>query len=148
MKSLIFAGVLLLSQSGPAELIGEWKYIAYQFNGQTQPLPNPSLDLKFTFEDTGKVRLRWSYKDEEGFCDRLASFEVRQGGWVFQKVYWVNPENHISCARDADMQMGSESLTHFRRQENRLMLDLELGGEPFIYILEQISENSEKRITK
>lgn len=130
-----------VSSPGPA-IVGQWKYSAYSYEGRRQPMPNPDLDLRFTFFADKTSTLKWSYANEEGFCERQGLYEIDNDGWLFQKVTWVNPGNHFSCSRDPDMQMGKESLTRVQIKEDELWLELELNGQPFIYILTVVSEHN------
>lgn len=123
-----------------ADLIqGEWKYIAYIYQGQRAPLPNPNLDLRFTFDGSGLSKLKWTRANEDGFCERLAEYSIEEGNLLRQFVTWVNPDNHISCSSDTDMRLGSLSFTPFLIFENELQLRLEINGEPFFYVLKRIS---------
>jgi hypothetical protein len=137
---------LILSAFGAPNIdpavIGTWKYVAYNFDGHTQPRPNLDLDLRFTFRNDGTSDLTWHYDNEEGFCERTAQFQTQSDGWIYQKVTWVNTANHISCSRDADMQMGRESVTSYEVTGDKLMFKLELNGQPFIYILELITKGT------
>lgn len=141
MKWLIFVGVLM-TNAALANIIGTWQYAGFIYDGQEYPLPNPNLDLRFSFNENAVSHLKWLYKDQEGFCERVANYEIRSNEYIFQKIIWVNPQNHVSCSKDTDMQLGRESLTHFRTDEDRLMLDLELNGKPFVYILKKIIMNN------
>lgn len=151
VKSLFLVLSLIASAAIAPQVLGSWKYVSYQYDGQTYIVPSPGLDLRFTFYEDGTSKLRWHYENEIGFCERLAQYEIQNGDWIYQKVIWVNPNNHVSCSKDSDMQMGKESLTHYTVAGNKLMLDLELAGNPFVYILEKVQdsagdENNEKNI--
>jgi hypothetical protein len=122
-------------------LIGTWKYIGYNYQGHESPAPNPDLDLRFTFDQQQTSLLTWFHNGESDFCQRLATYEIRNDGWLYQKTVWVNPKNEIFCTKDPEMKLGNESLTHYRIENNRLNFDLELGGQPFVYILSRWPEN-------
>ena len=143
-----FLGMLLpkIVWSQPScNMLGEWKYVAFEYEGETQPLPNPDLDLRFIFSiDT--VLLKWHYEREDEFCESLSEYDLRENNWMYQKVFWLNPNNHSSCAKDPDMKLGKESLTHYSCPENKFFLDLELGGKPFVLVLEKITNTKEKNL--
>lgn len=135
MKLLVLAAWMAWAQLDP-ELVGTWKYVAYQYQGQIQPLPSPGLDLRFTFDGQGNAHLKWFYEGEQGFCERVARYEIQKPQWLYQKVAYVNPQNHVSCSKDSDMRMDKETLTHYRIENGKLLLDLDLSGQSFTYILE------------
>ena len=119
-----------------AQLTGGWKYVAYEYDGQTHAVSS-GVDLRFHFESNGKAKIRWHYEDVENFCERLSEFKIVENNWIYQKVTWVNPENHSSCASDPDMKMDKESFTRFKFKAERLLLIMDLGDKQFIYILEK-----------
>ncbi len=138
MKSFFIAMFLMIPPNFDLNLVGSWRYIAYKYRGEVLPLPNPSLDLRFTFSENGISKLRWSYGEQE-LCEREAKYEIQSKGLIYQKIIWVNPNNHISCAQDTDMQLGYESFTGYEIEDDHLMFDLELAGESFIFIMKKIN---------
>jgi hypothetical protein len=145
MKNLIIIFTLLSSLANADENIsGIWKYVGYSYQGVQQPLPNPALDLRFNFEKKQTSYLQWYYENEKGICQRQAYYEVQAGNWLYQRVTWVNPNNHISCAKDPDMQLGKESFTPFRIENDQLLFELELNGSPFTFILDRLSSPAEQ----
>lgn len=119
-------------------VIGTWQYVGFQYEGNYYPNPNPKLVVIFEFEENGISHLKWHRKGENGFCEREAQYKV-EGEFLHQKVVWVNPGNHISCSKDPDMQLGSETKTKLLFQGERLGLVLSLKGQDFIYLLEEVS---------
>ena len=131
--------IFLFAQSGmTAGLIGTWKFTEYTYEGQTQPAPNPQLDLRFTFNDQGISLLKWFRTDESGFCERTAEYKVENKNKLRQKINWLNPLNDANCSKDPDMQLGHETVTAFRIEKNKLAFELELNEKPFLYILTSI----------
>ncbi len=128
----------MASTSSDFKLIGSWKYIAYEYRDEVQPLPDPNLDVRFTFSENGISKLIWHYNGKE-LCERDAKYEIRNKGVIYQKITWVNPNNHVSCAQDTDMQLGNESFTHYEIKGNQLMFELDLAGESFIYIMQKVN---------
>lgn len=116
-------------------IIGTWKFTQYRYEGHVLPAPNPDLDLRFTFDKKGHSLLKWLRKNEPGFCERIANYQVESKTFVRQKTVWVNPQNDISCAGDLEMKIGNETVTPFQIKDNNLELELGLGGNPFTYIL-------------
>jgi hypothetical protein len=140
----LFSSLAQSLTSTDSRLVGTWKYVGFIYADKPFPPLDSKLLLYLKFiENQGErqAELRWSSSDELGACVRRAKYEVRNQEWLYQKVYWVDPQNKSSCSSDPDMRLGSESTTHFRIQvENnteRLLLDLELNGEPLVYILER-----------
>jgi hypothetical protein len=145
--ALISVTALFLTAQGQAdELQGTWKYNYYKYQDSVQPLPNPDLDLRFSFNADGTVFLKWFYKGQDGFCERKANYQIQSGGVLYQKVTWLNPNNHTSCVKDVDMQMGKETFNYFDVVKGQLSLQMELGGDPFYLIFD--SENENERTKK
>lgn len=118
-------------------LIGEWKYNGFIYEGRQYPSPNPALFLSFTFFPTGEVRLFWKRDDEDFFCERLAYYKL-DGNMLSQKIFWVNPENHLSCGQDPDMRVGTVTVNKVEWTDTQLSLFLELNGKDFVYLLEKL----------
>lgn len=137
MKTWVLFTLMLFPQLSSAtnieDMIGTWRFYKYKFEGQVVPAPNPNLRLLMGFCEGGTQVLYWDRKGEPGFCERLAEFDV-QGNQMFLKVFWINPENHMSCAKDPDMVMGKESVNRIEHIEGELHLYLELNGNDLIFI--------------
>lgn len=123
-----------------APVLGRWRYDGFFYDGNRYPNPNPDLDLEFQFREDGVSRLYWERKDEPGFCERLADYEV-VGTELRQRVTWVNPENASSCGRDPDMQNGRATAVPFERKGQELWLNIGLSGKDFFYILKSRGED-------
>lgn len=132
---LIWASVALATDE--TSVLGAWKYVGYSYQEHKYPVSDPGLSLTFHFSEDHLVQLRWDYAQEQGFCERVAEYEVRPNQILYQKVIWVNPMNDLSCSKDIDMQMDRESLTPFQFNENQLIFQLTLGDQPLYYILEK-----------
>lgn len=140
MKSFFFVLLLAFGFSSLAEepnIIGEWKFTQYILDGDVRPLPNPDLDLRFNFSQSQVATLFWSRKNEEGFCERKASYSV-QDHLLYQKIFWVNPENRSECSRDPDMQMGAETVNEVRREELKIQIDFQLSDKIMTYVFELV----------
>lgn len=139
---ILLAGVLMGSSAfcyEVSDLVGSWQYEYFNHRGTDYPVDKNSLDLKFKFNADGTGELNWVRHNVDVSCERKSVFEIRQGNFLYQKVTWVNPDNHVSCSEDEDMQMDSESLTRFDLSGNTLTFYLDLSGEPLYYYLSRIN---------
>ena len=127
-----------MASEDATEIIGRWKFTEYIYNGQTLPLPNPKLQLFFEFNQTGSNRLWWTRDNEPGFCERIGLYNF-DGDTLEDQVVWVNPNNHIECAKHEDMIMGQIAKNKVTIIGNKLHLHLALKGEPFVYVWEKQS---------
>lgn len=145
-KSGTIALILFSTHLSAQNIIGEWKYVAYRYLGREYNISDPRLDLRFKFDSSGTSTLFWTRGTMEERCERKADYlvSINQPAKpvLYQKVVWVNPENHFSCARDPDMKLNQETLTPFETIGSRLELELTLSGEPFFYILEAVPLSS------
>lgn len=131
---------LLMAMSlfaGDHKLVGTWHYVAYRYADNTLPVQS-GVDLRFRFDDSGEAALRWTYGDENEFCQRSAVFNTNVTGVIYQHVTSVDPLNHSSCVKDPDMQLGRETYTKYNFEAEHLLMELSLSGEPFTYIFERI----------
>lgn len=137
---LVFSFILLfnLNLFASDELVGSWKFTEYIYEGATHPIPNPNLDLRFTFDRKGHSLLEWFRTDEEGFCQRLGNYKVTKAHWLVQKTVWVNPANDVACANDLEMHLGYQTRTQFKLVNQKLWLKLALNGEDFIYVFTSV----------
>ncbi|MGE0171050.1 hypothetical protein [Nocardioides sp.] len=124
------------------EIVGHWAYDGFFYEGQRYPKPNPDLNLIFTFNRDGSHRLFWERRNEGVFCERKGEY-VLANAHLTQRVTWVNPENHFSCAQDPDMHMGREVTNKIDVRtspsgQKELGIHLDLDGKPFIYILVRV----------
>ena len=115
-------------------IIGTWKFTSYRYQGQELPIPNPDLDLRFTFDDNGYSNLKWFRYNEPGHCQRVAEFNLKMDYVLYQKTIWVDSENEFSCSSDPDMRLGTESFTNYDFDNGQLLLKLDLAGESFVYV--------------
>lgn len=134
MKSLLSGLVLLISlvASADSALIGEWKLNEMIYRGERIPLPNPELNLRFTFLSNGTERLYWDRGTDE-FCERWARYTVA-GKTLQQEVFAVNPGNAAECKKDPDMQMGRVTHTPIELQGSELHLVFQMGDEELVYV--------------
>ena len=102
------------------------------------PLPNPDLNLRFTFFDAGTERLYWDRGGPE-FCERFAHYKI-QGSILQQEIYAINPGNAAECAKDPDMQLGKKTATKMSFSSNELFLFFQLGEEELIYVFKGVSQ--------
>lgn len=122
------------AQGAESLLWGQWKYIGFIYKGQFNAPPNPNLVLTFEFLKNGEDILRWSYINEEGFCERKGEYSY-DGQLLTDKIIWVNPKNAIECHKDPDMSKGKTQITPLRRINDQLHLDINLSDETLVYIL-------------
>ena len=115
-------------------IVGTWRYAGFRYEDRQYPIPNPDLELLFTFREDGVSRLYWHRKNEPGFCERTADYRL-DGNMLWQKNTWVNPANDGSCASDPDMQPGRETTTPIQLSQNDMAFVLELNGKEFLYRL-------------
>lgn len=120
------------------ELYGKWQYDGFFYDGHRYPNPNLDLELTFTFDRRGQSRLYWTRKSENGFCERIATYQTI-GPRLVQKVTWVNPSNAAECAKDSDMQMGKETEIEICIVGPELSFHFNLNGKPFLYILKRVA---------
>jgi len=113
---------------------GKWKYIGFIYRGKFQGPPNPNLVLTFEFLKDGSDILRWTYTNEEGFCERKGEYSY-DGINLTDKIVWVNPKNSIECQKDPDMVKDKIQITPLRRVDDQIHLDIPLSDETLIYIL-------------
>lgn len=135
------AGVLISPSAfcyNTADVVGSWQYEYFNHRGTDFPVDKNSLDLKFKFYEDGTGELHWERRNVGVICDRKSIFEVREGNILYQKVTWLNPNNHVSCGEDNDMKMDTESLTKFDISGNIMTFHLDLSGEPLYYYLSRI----------
>jgi hypothetical protein len=118
----------------PPGLSGEWKLTEFIYSGKTVPPFNPNLNLRFTFFSNGTDRLYWDRKDEDGFCERFASFTLN-GDQLAQKIFAVNPLNRVDCAKDPDMQPDFSGTNKIEVKDQEILLHMQLGEEELIYVL-------------
>jgi len=121
---------------GNDDILGTWEYDGFFYDGHRYPKPNPDLDLTFTFKKDSTSRLYWKRKDEAGFCERLANYQLKDDHLI-QKTTWINPANAMSCSQDPDMQPDRESDTVITLDKVNMELSFhfDLDGKPFLYIL-------------
>ena len=141
MKFLIVFVMLVGSSAfaSPEMMLGEWKLTGFIYRGDKIPPLNPKLNLRFHFFANGTDRLFWDRQDEEGFCERYASYEVKQDQ-LEQTIFAVNPKNRADCATDKDMQMGPMTSTKIEIAQDQLLLHMQLGDEELVYILKRIPQ--------
>jgi len=144
MKKWIFFILLFCTQvyANP-DLAGIWKLDSIIYRNQPMPLPNPDLELYFKFFENGESWLRWSRKNEVGFCERKADY-LTFDHLLYQKTIWLNPHNASSCGNDPEMRMSSETYTDFKIYRGQLYLNLDLSDEKIVYVFKFLPEESEQ----
>ncbi len=131
------------AQGGLAEDIkGLWQYDGFLFEGNRYPLPNPDLLLTFDFRADGISQLYWKRADEQGFCERLANYQLNDD-LLTQETIWINPKNASACSQDPDMRPNLKtvvkiSLAQVNDQTEELSMHLTVNGKPFLYILKSL----------
>ena len=121
-------------------LIGLWLYTSVFYRGNEMPLPNPNLQLQIVFLSSEEMKLRYSYSDSSGFCESTSEYKWDDANHKLHvQVKSVDSENADFCHGDPDMQVGHESETPIFFKDRRLHLQLNLGEEDIIMILERQS---------
>lgn len=143
MKNLIWTlivqglGIFPAFAIGQPNIVGKWQYDGFLYEGHRYPNPNPELELTFTFDKSGQDRLFWKRRNEDGFCERFATYQLVENH-LYQKVTWVNPKNAVECAKDSDMRLGQETEIEISFDESELSFHFNLNGKTFLYILRRI----------
>lgn len=118
-------------------ILGTWQYTGLRMDGRFFP-GSRGLIVQFRFDEAGISHLVWRNEGEQTFCERRASYSV-SGENLWQKIFWVNPNNSPTCASDPDMQLGRESTTRFYVSGPEMGFYLSLNGDTVIYVLEKVS---------
>ncbi|MGZ3744294.1 MAG: hypothetical protein ACXWRE_16720 [Pseudobdellovibrionaceae bacterium] len=118
-------------------IFGSWQFYAYVYEGREIPAPNPFLSQIMEFTPDGICRLYYKREDENGFCERKATYHFANGE-LLQKVVWVNPENQSSCGQDPDMQMGRVTTNKARIVKGIFQLDIPLSEETITYLWKRL----------
>ncbi len=126
-----------------SNLLGIWLFTSLFYQGQIIPPPNPNLKLYYFFESQSRNQIYYYRENESGHCRRWANYSLTmsadQTGVITQKINELDPDNHMSCGQDPDMQLNVESKTQFHiDQDGKLHLHLALGDEPIEYIFTHI----------
>lgn len=149
MKLFFFILILLKSTIGwtqqrplvAAEVLGNWKLSSMIYEGNEMDLPNPDLQLSFTFFPNHSMRIYWDRKNPEVFCESHSNWTLQTDNpekvQLILDTYALNPLNASDCSLDPDMTLGKKDPTAVWRQENKLMILLRLGDQNLIYVFEQ-----------
>ena len=121
-----------------SEYLGEWKLVSMIYQQKAMALPNPDLNLRFTFYSNGLERLYWD-RGSSDFCESFATYQIRQGV-LRSEVISVNPLNAVDCEMDPDMQLGTKTMTRIKRSFEELQLFFQLGDEDLIYVFHRWSD--------
>lgn len=137
MKYILCTFILFSMGTASAALEGAWKLTGMNYRGEDIPLPNPDLNLQWTFFSNGTARLYWDRGTPE-FCERFSSF-VHEGDFLKEEVFAVNPKNAVDCGKDPDMQVGRKTQTRIRLDgDSRIFMHLQMGDDILIYIYSPI----------
>jgi hypothetical protein len=143
LRSALVSAFLFFSLTSQAlqtsDIYGAWRYVAYKYQGKSQALPHPDLNLTFTFLQNGTEVIRWEYSDNPGFCEGTATYQISNNHLVSQLTA-TNPKNNVECAEDPDMQIGKKSLVPIEIHNGQLYLNIGLSGEDLFYIFDKTTE--------
>jgi hypothetical protein len=114
-------------------LIGIWLYSSLIYQGHPTPRPDDSLKMYYSFENNNTNEIFYYRSNEEGFCKRKATYEVKNDE-ILQTVVSVDENNANFCAQDRDMQIGQVSTVKYSIVDNQLLLELPLGEETLTYV--------------
>lgn len=118
-------------------LLGLWLFTGLIYQGQPMPLPNPQLKIFFEFKNLGLNTLRYYREDEDGYCERKATYKF-ENSKLIQTVYWVNPKNASWCDDDPDMRLNQNSTSEAWLQQGKFYLSLPFGEETLIYVWDRV----------
>ncbi len=116
------------------DVIGHWKFSELIYRGERLPLPNPDLNLNWTFFKNGTERLYWDRGGTAVFCERFSFYSVIENG-IELETNFVNPRNASDCAKDPDMQLGKKAKIKIDVLVGELHFYFQLGEEELIYVL-------------
>ncbi|NJL24387.1 MAG: hypothetical protein HC902_03895 [Calothrix sp. SM1_5_4] len=119
------------------DILGDWRYDGFIYEGKRYPHPNPDLVLTFTFYPNGTNRLNWVRKSQDVTCERKADYSLNPEGKLKQKVTWLNPRNHSSCSQDPDMQLGRETEDRIYIHDDEMGIYMDLNNSELIYLLKR-----------
>lgn len=118
--------------------MGQWKFKEMIYKGQSVPLPNPDLNLNWTFFKNGTERLYWD-RGTEAFCERFSYYSF-EGDSLLEEPFFLNPRNASDCSKDPDMQIGKKTKIKINVSKNELHFYFQLGEEELIYVLKPVSD--------
>lgn len=124
-------------------ILGRWQFIGYIYRNAFHRGPNPNLVLTFDFFADGVNVLRWHRLNERGFCERKGAYTY-SGEFLYERIFWVHPENAFECSRDPDMTVGRTQVTPLRRVGDHLHMDLYLSDETLTYVWAPRTEEEEE----
>lgn len=149
MKIWVLLGCLVLGLGAMPSfaedsLVGHWFYYEKIFQGQPMPEPpEATLRLHFEFYADGTDRLYWWHEGEEDLCSRTGKYRLEKGELV-DTVIAVDPDNHPSCGRDPDMQLGKTTRTPYSYVGGDLHLALPFGEDTLVYVWKRMDPNQDK----
>ena len=118
-------------------LLGLWLFSGLIYQNNPMPLPNPKLKIYFEFKNLGIDTLRYYREDEQGFCERKATYNF-SGSKLTQTIYWVNPENANWCNDDPDMRLNQKSTSEAWLRQDKFYLVLPFGEENITYVWDRV----------
>jgi hypothetical protein len=140
MKALVlmiltlFHSISLWAVVGTVE--GEWKLSGMIHHGRPIPLPNPELNLRWTFFSNGTFRLFWD-RGSPDFCEGFGHFKLIDEH-LNSKIFALNPKNAAECAKDTDLQIGRETKTKMEVTQGQIAMYFQLGDEELVYLLTKV----------
>lgn len=116
-------------------LVGTWKFTNLIYQNQIFPLPNPDLNLRWTFFQNGTERLYWDHGNVGVFCERWGFYSLQES-ILREEGFALNPKNSPDCGKDPDMQLPRITYTRLEWNNGKIHLYLKAGSEDLIYALE------------
>ncbi len=121
------------------DLFGNWLFYKMIYKGELMDPLNPQLVMTFNFQDNGQNTLSFHRTDEEGFCERTALwFYNREKQELHQHVTWANVKNRADCNADPDFQVGHESFSPFKLENDQLYLTVPLADEKVVLVWKRL----------
>ena len=133
IKLVFFLALLPTFAFSSDRIFGHWKFTEMIYRGQKVPLPNPDLNLTWTFFKNGTERLYWD-RGTADFCEKFSYFEVEEN-YLIEDPIFLNPRNAADCSKDPDMQLGKKSKIKMEILDEELHFYFQLGEEELIYVL-------------
>ncbi len=130
---LLFSALCFAQES----IEGLWKYDGFFYQEHRFENPNPDLHLYFTFFANGRHRLEWWRENDQEYCERTGSMELKDSNLTLT-TEWLNPKNHANCGKDPDMRLNRVTTSPVEFKGDELWMQLEIDGKPFFYIVKRI----------
>lgn len=135
----LFFSFSSFGSSDGSEFLGNWLFHKMIYKGELMDPLNPKLIMTFSFQELSYNTLSFHRLDEEGFCERTALwFYNHEKQELYQRVTWANPNNRADCSADPDFQVGHESFSPFKYENDQLYLTAPLADENVVLVWKRL----------